>query len=125
MKFITALAIIIFSVMSVMLFRSDAAKQHDLDTLVTRQREFCMAVKLSVEQDRQDFESGDARRQDAAYLRFYEGQIMYHNVPSILMCVATVPELPLDCRLNKNWHCLADLARTIETSLSNRSAEDQ
>jgi hypothetical protein len=45
---------------------------------------------------------------------------MHHNSESIAMCLASesaLPPLPLDCRLNRDWACLARLAGQIERLL--------
>lgn len=89
------------------------ATQHKLDKL----DEFCAKTRLGVNQDRQAFESDDPLRREAAYERFYDSNVMYHNTESMLMCFSELPKLPLGCNLNKNWACLADVAREIEGRL--------
>lgn len=79
--------------------------------------EFCAKTRMGVNQDRQAFESDDPLRREAAYERFYDSDVIYHNTESMLMCLDNLPKLPLGCNLNKNWSCLADVAREIETQL--------
>lgn len=79
--------------------------------------EFCAKTRMGVNQDRQAFESADPLRREAAYERFYDSNVMYHNTESMLMCLDNLPKLPLGCNLDKNWGCLADVAREVETQL--------
>ena len=81
---------------------------------------FCRATRDAIRQDRIDLGGSDPVRREAAFERFYEGGILYHGSQSILYCVDTLPRLPLHCRLNKDWHCLAELAGTIEQGLDER-----
>jgi hypothetical protein len=78
---------------------------------------FCFATKEAMRMDWRAFESGDPKQQEEALGRFYEGQHIHHNSTSILMCVEPLPELELACWLNKDWKCLAALARKIHGSL--------
>lgn len=81
---------------------------------------FCLATRDAIRQDRLAFESGDAAKQEQAYLRFYEGHSMHHNSASIALCLSAeedLPPIPLGCRLNKDWACLARLAAQIEQQL--------
>lgn len=76
--------------------------------------QFCIATRDAVRTDRLAFEGDDPLKREAAYERFYESRIIYHNVDSMLMCVDEVPKLSTGCYLNKSWGCLANLAREIE-----------
>lgn len=76
--------------------------------------EFCVATRDAVRQDRLAFESNELAKQEAAYGRFYEGTAIYHNSSSFLMCVESIPELPVGCWLNKDWVCLARIAKELE-----------
>lgn len=80
-------------------------------------RRFCSASKMAMEEDIRAFESGDTQRQEAAYNRFFEGHQLYHSAESLQYCLEELPEMPVECELNKNWKCLADLARKIELGL--------
>lgn len=79
--------------------------------------EFCAKTRMGVSEDRQAFENDDPLKREAAYERFYDSAVMYHNTESVLMCLGFLPKLPLGCNLNKNWSCLADVAREIEGAL--------
>jgi hypothetical protein len=79
--------------------------------------EFCWATRDALRQDRVAFESGDERKQEEAYGRFYEGLTMFHNSASFLMCVEQIPTLPVGCWLNKDWSCLARIAGEIERKI--------
>ena len=79
--------------------------------------EFCAKTRMGMSEDRQAFESDDPLRREAAYERFYDSRVMYHNTESMLMCLDGIPKLPLGCNLNKNWACLADVAREAEGRL--------
>jgi hypothetical protein len=81
---------------------------------------FCMATYDAVRADRRAFESEDVAQRELAYERFYEGHVMYHNSDSFEICVDKVPALPIGCRLNRDWKCLANLARTLELALKDR-----
>ena len=76
--------------------------------------QFCIATRDAVRTNRRAFEGDDLLKREAAYERFYDSRVMYHNVDSMLMCVDAVPPLTLGCWLNKDWRCLAELARDIE-----------
>lgn len=87
---------------------------------VKRLDHFCHATRDAIRQDRRALESGDVARQEEAFARFYEGRVMYHNSASIALCLEAETDLPpisLDCRLDKNWSCLAQLAARIEQQL--------
>lgn len=75
---------------------------------------FCLTTRMAIREDRLALEGSDPLKRDAAYERFYESRVIHHNVDSLLMCVDEVPTLPTACYLNKNWGCLAELARDIE-----------
>jgi hypothetical protein len=90
------------------------------DARITRLDRFCIATRDAVRQDRRAFEGNDQGARERAYERFYEGSAMHHNSESIAMCLASesaLPPLPLDCRLNRDWACLARLAGQIERLL--------
>lgn len=81
-------------------------------------RHYCIATKDGFHDDWTAFASGDLRKQEAAYARFYDGQVMYHNVSSFMMCTnKEPPKLPSECMMNKDWDCLADLARQMKDLL--------
>ena len=81
---------------------------------------FCRATRDAIRQDRIDLGGTDTARREAAFERFYEGGILYHGSQSVLHCIDTLPSLPLNCRLNKDWQCLAGIAVTIEQALDKR-----
>ena len=81
---------------------------------------FCGLTRDAIRSDRLAFESGDRKRQDQAYERFYEGGRLYHGSQSVLLCAETIPSLPLQCRLQKDFACLAGVARSIEQELDKR-----
>ena len=84
---------------------------------------FCISTAAAVREDRLDFESGDAARQERALARYHEGTVMHHNASSIAMCAKDDrPSLPIGCYLAKDWTCLARHARQIESALLARSA---
>lgn len=91
--------------------------RRQMEPRLAKLEQFCFATKEAMREDRRDFESEDSQRREQALQRFYEGHQLYHNVPSILMCVDDVPELDLACWLKKDWKCLANLAGQIEHSL--------
>jgi hypothetical protein len=93
-------------------FRADEKTK----AILEKQKEFCLGVKLAMRQDRQAFESGDPRRQEEAALRFFDSQIIYHDAQSIAMC-SDVPHVPAECSLNRDWSCLARVAKTVEDNL--------
>lgn len=79
--------------------------------------QLCLGAKLAMEDDARDFESGDTRRQEAAYARFYSSHELYHGVDSLLYCVDALPEIPANCQYKKDWACLAKVARQIRASI--------
>jgi len=80
---------------------------------------FCLATRLGIEQDRSSFLSGDGRRQEEAYSRFYAGQAVYHGVSSLEYCIPEdeIPTVPDHCLLAKDWKCLARSADDILAKL--------
>ena len=104
---------------SMIVLTSCSRGSHEKERLDTLDQ-FCLATRNAVQTDRLAFESGDEVRREEAFGRFYEGQIMYHNASSILMCLDTIPKLAIGCRLYKNWQCLAQIAQEIETALPQR-----
>ena len=76
--------------------------------------EFCAKTRMAIKEDRRAFEGDDPLKREAAYERFYDSNVIYHNAESVLMCTDELPKLAIGCHLNKNWACLADVAREIE-----------
>lgn len=100
-------------VIALVLFAS-CAKSGEETSRLQKLEQFCFTTRDSVRADRLAFEGDDPLKREAAYERFYDSRIMYHNVDSFLMCIDEVPKLPVGCDLNKNWRCLAEVARDIE-----------
>jgi hypothetical protein len=94
-------------------------RRRAVDEKVTKYDRLCMATKMAMQDDRRAFLSGDPKQQDAAYVRFYGSDALYHGEASIAYCLdeAKIPKMPLECQLNKDWKCLADVAAKIEQAL--------
>lgn len=88
---------------------------------VEKFEQFCLATKMAMGQDYRAFESGDPKKQEEALNRFYESHELYHGSESIMYCIGEgqIPDMPAECQLSpeKNWNCLADIAKKIESML--------
>lgn len=84
---------------------------------VDKLHEFCLGVKEAMREDARDFSSGSFQKQEVAFERFYDSQVIYHGTQSIAMCTEMLPPKPFECTANRDWKCLADIARAIENSL--------
>jgi hypothetical protein len=78
---------------------------------------FCSATKDAIRQDRIAFEAGQPAERAAAGQRFFSSAVMYHNAPSIAMCLDDQLPASPTCLLTSDWSCLAMFARTIEQAL--------
>jgi hypothetical protein len=97
---------------------ASAARLRTADEERTTLHRFCISTAAAIREDRIDFESGDAQRQERALARYHEGPIMHHNATSIAMCARVeTPSLPIGCYLAKEWACLAQHARQVELAL--------
>lgn len=88
-----------------------------LDKVDKQHHEFCTGVRMSMHEDSRDLESGDKIRQEAARLKFFDSQIVYHGSQSIAMCVDKLPSIPTNCVANADYACLAKIAHGIEIEI--------
>jgi hypothetical protein len=94
------------------LFRARASERAD-----EKYRQFCYATWDGIREDRRAFESGEPKRVEEAFDRFYVGRHIYHGSESILLCIDELPTLDVFCRLELDLACHLRLAKEIEQQL--------
>jgi hypothetical protein len=72
--------------------------------------EFCTATWMAMEQDAADLRSETLEVREAAYARFYVSPTMWHNAPSLHMCIREPLSYPSGCSIRKDLPCLAKAA---------------
>lgn len=107
--------IVCIAVVAVLAQRRDDRQSESVEKV----HRLCLGAKLAMEDDARAFESGDAKKQEEALDRFYEGHDLYHSASSILYCIDSkdLPTMPARCEIEKDYKCLADLARQIAGKL--------
>lgn len=98
---------------AILMHHHEKALERDRDML----HRFCAASRMAIEQDEADLRSDDPTRRDTAFINFYESDKLYHSEASLQYCLAPVPALPLQCRLDRDYTCLAKVAHEIASQL--------
>ncbi len=83
---------------------------------------FCLATKMTIQEDRRDLLSDDVDAQRAAAQHFWSKEI-YQGADSVAYCMdeAKVPQMPIQCPLaddeKTRWKCLGDFATKVDQAL--------
>jgi len=115
-----AVLLLVMIALAIWTISEERAAQHardDANAKAAVLHRLCSGTKMAMDADEAAFRGNDAARREAAYRQFYEGDALYHSSASIQYCINVLPPLSMDCWLNKNWTCLADLAHQIRNAI--------